>query len=67
MWKIGLFRDLSRFPATSLMSAATVLVKAAWPEDPLQLFGEAEGACLCKGAQAAVIVLTSQCTSRAKQ
>jgi len=55
----------SRFPATSLMSAATVLVKAAWPEDPLQraLFGEAEVACLCKQVvftceQAAEIVLT---------
>jgi len=32
------------------MSAATVLVKAAWPEDPLQraLFGKAEVACMCK-------------------
>ena len=54
----------SRFPATSLMSAATVLVKATWPEDPLEraLFGEAEVAYLCKqfafaGAQAAEIVL----------
>jgi len=41
------------------MSAATVLVKAALPEDPL--FGEAEVACLCKqvvftGAQSADIV-----------
>jgi len=46
------------------MSAATVLVKAAWLEDPLQpaLFGKAEVACLCKqvvftGAQSAEIVL----------
>jgi len=41
------------------MSAATVLVKAAWPEDSL---GEAEVACLCKqvvvtGAHSAEIVL----------
>jgi len=57
----------SRFPATSLMSAATVLVIDAWSEDPLQraLFGEAEVACLCKqvvftGTPAAEIVLTSQ-------
>jgi len=52
------------------MSVATVLVKAAWPEDPL--FGEAEVACLCKqvvfiGAQAAEIILTSHCTSSANQ
>jgi len=45
------------------MSAATVLVKAVWPEDPLQraLFGEAEVSCLCKqviftSAQAAEIL-----------
>jgi len=53
------------------MSAATVLVKAAWPEDPLELrvlFGdEAEVACLGKqfvftGVQAAENVLTSKCT-----
>jgi len=46
------------------MSAVAVLVKAAWPEDPLEraLFGEAEVACLCKqvvftGAHSADIVL----------
>jgi len=53
---------LSRFPATTLVSAATVLVKAAWREDPLELFGDSEVACLCKqvvftGAQFADIVL----------
>jgi len=53
------------------MSAATVLVKAAWPEDPLQraLFGEAQVACLCKqvvftGAHAAQIVLLNEQAGR---
>ncbi len=38
------------FPATGVMSAASVLVKASWPEDPLKrvLYGEAEVASLCK-------------------
>jgi len=58
----------------SLMSAATVLVKAAWPDDPLErvIFGEAEVACLCRqvvftGTQSAEVVLTCPCTSSAKQ
>lgn len=54
----------ARFPATGVMSAASVLVKASWPEDPIKrvLYGEAEVASLCKqfaitGTEAAEIVL----------
>jgi len=64
VWTIYFVTFSSRFPATSLMSAATVLVKAAWPEDPLEraLFDKAEVACLCEqvvftGTQSAKIVL----------
>ena len=54
----------ARFPATGVMSAASVFDKDSWPTDPLErvFYGDAEVASLCKqfaitGKEAAEIVL----------